>query len=198
MNKIKEILIGTNNEGKYNEICALLPKKIKKHSLSEFKIKSPKETGRSFKENSFIKASYFSKKTNLICLADDSGLEIDLLNNFPGIYSARWSGKKSNFDLAIKKVFKKMNKIKKNWDDKNKAKFVCCLTIFFPSGENFTSEGIVNGKICSQKKGKNGFGYDPIFIPNGYKKTFGQMDIELKMTIDHRFKAFRKIKNFFI
>ena len=113
MSKIKEILIGTNNVGKYKEICALLPKKIKKYSLNEFKIKSPKETGKSFKENSFIKASYFSKKTNLICLSDDSGLEIDLLNGAPGIYSSRWSGKKNNFDLAIKKTFKKMYKIKK-------------------------------------------------------------------------------------
>ena len=94
MRKIKEVLIGTNNPGKYKEICALLPKKIKKYSLNEFKILSPKETGKSFKENSLIKASYFSKKTNLICLSDDSGLEIDLLDGNPGIYSSRWGGKK--------------------------------------------------------------------------------------------------------
>ena len=105
MTKIKEILIGTNNKGKYREICNLLPKEIKKYSPKEFNISTPEETGASFKENSFIKASYFSKKTNLICLSDDSGLEIDLLKNEPGIYSSRWSGKKNNFDLAIKKVF---------------------------------------------------------------------------------------------
>ena len=92
MNKINEIIIGTNNQGKYKEICALLPNKIKKYSPKELGILSPKETGKSFKENSFIKASYFSKKTNLICLSDDSGLEIDLLNRQPGIYSARWGG----------------------------------------------------------------------------------------------------------
>jgi len=113
MKKIEEILIGTNNPGKYKEICTLLPKKTKKHSLNEFKILTPKETGKSFKENSFIKASYFSKKTNLICLSDDSGLEIDLLDGAPGIYSSRWSGKKNNFDLAIKKIFKEMDKKKK-------------------------------------------------------------------------------------
>ena len=107
MKKIKEILVGTNNEGKYKEICDLLPREVKKYSPKKFNLLSPEETGKSVKENSFIKAKYFSKKTNLICLSDDSGLEIDLLNNFPGIYSARWSGKKSNFDLAIKKVFKK-------------------------------------------------------------------------------------------
>ena len=198
MSKIKEILIGTNNVGKYKEICALLPKKIKKYSLNEFKIKSPKETGKSFKENSFIKASYFSKKTNLICLSDDSGLEIDLLNGAPGIYSSRWSGKKNNFDLAIKKTFKKMYKIKKNWNKQNKARFVCCLTIYWPDGKSFTRQGIVNGKISPQKKGTNGFGYDPIFVPNGYKKTFGEMNIKLKMAIDHRFRAFSKIKKYFI
>ena len=197
MKKIKEILIGTNNLGKYKEICSLLPKKIKKHSLNEFKILTPKETGKSFKENSFIKASYFSKKTNLICLSDDSGLEIDLLNGAPGIYSSRWSGKKKNFNLAIKKIFKEMNKKRKNWINVSNARFVCCITLFWPNGENFSSQGIINGKISPQKKGINGFGYDPIFIPNGYKKTFGEMDIKLKVSIDHRFKAFRKINSFF-
>jgi len=197
MKKIEEILIGTNNPGKYKEICTLLPKKTKKHSLNEFKILTPKETGKSFKENSFIKASYFSKKTNLICLSDDSGLEIDLLDGAPGIYSSRWSGKKNNFDLAIKKIFKKMDKKKKDWIKVNNARFVCCITLYWPNGKNFSSQGIINGKISPRKKGINGFGYDPIFIPNGYKKTFGEMDIKLKMSIDHRFKSFKKIKNFF-
>tara|TARA_B100000959_G_scaffold122910_1_gene129002 strand:- start:2946 stop:3542 length:597 start_codon:yes stop_codon:yes gene_type:complete len=197
MKKIEEILIGTNNPGKYKEICTLLPKKTKKHSLNEFKILTPKETGKSFKENSFIKASYFSKKTNLICLSDDSGLEIDLLDGAPGIYSSRWSGKKNNFDLAIKKIFKEMDKKKKDWIKVNNARFVCCITLYWPNGKNFSSQGIINGKISPLKKGINGFGYDPIFIPNGYKKTFGEMDIKLKMSIDHRFKSFKKIKFFF-
>ena len=105
MSKIEEIIIGTNNAGKSREICSLLPKKIKKYFPKEFNILSPKETGKSFEENSFIKASYFSKKTNLICLSDDSGLEIDLLKGRPGIYSARWGGINNDFDLAIKKVF---------------------------------------------------------------------------------------------
>ena len=98
MNKIKEILIGTNNVGKYKEISSLLPKKVKKYSLEEFNIKSPKETWKTFKKNSFIKASYFSKKTNLICLSDDSGLEIKILKGAPGVYSSRWGGRKSNFN----------------------------------------------------------------------------------------------------
>ena len=197
MEKIKEILIGTNNIGKYRELCDLLPKEVKKHSPSEFNILSPKENGKNFKENSIIKASYFSKKTNLICLADDSGLEIDILNKNPGIYSARWAGIKGNFDIAIKKVFSELKK-KINWKLNNKAKFICCLTLYWPSGKIYSSKGIISGKISVKKKGKKGFGYDPIFIPDGYKKTFGEMDPKLKMSIDHRYKAFKKIKNFFI
>ena len=197
MKKIKEILVGTNNIGKYKEICDLLPKEVIKYSPKEFKILTPEETGESFEENSFLKASYFSKKTNLICLSDDSGLEIDLLDGAPGIYSSRWSGKKNNFDLAIKKIFKEMDKKKKDWIKVNNARFVCCITLYWPNGKNFSSQGIINGKISPRKKGINGFGYDPIFIPNGYKKTFGEMDIKLKMSIDHRFKSFKKIKFFF-
>ena len=110
MNKINEVLVGTNNQGKYKEICDLLPNNVKKYSPEKFNILSPEETGSSFEENSLIKASYFSKKTNLICLSDDSGLEIELLNGEPGIYSARWSNEKNNFDTAIQKVFQKMEK----------------------------------------------------------------------------------------
>ena len=168
MKKIKEILIGTNNNGKYKELCDLLSKKIKKYSPKEFKISSPKEIGESFEENSMIKASYFSKKTNLVCLSDDSGLEIDLLNGNPGIYSSRWSGIKNNFDKAIQKVFKEMNKIKKDWKGKNAARFVCCMTLFWPDGTNYSSKGVVKGKISTKKSGNNGFGYDPIFIPDGF------------------------------
>ena len=198
MSKIKEILIGTNNKGKYREICNLLPNELKKYSPKKFNISSPRETGKSFEENSFIKASYFSKKTNLICLSDDSGLEIDLLNSEPGIYSSRWSGEKNNFDLAIKKIFEKMGNIKKDWKDDNIARFICCMTLFWPDGKNYSSKGVIKGKISTTKKGKNGFGYDPIFIPDGYNQTFGEMEFKLKISIDHRFKAFRKIRKFFI
>ena len=101
--KIKEIFIGSNNKGKLKEIADLLPKNLKIYSNLDFKIKSPRETGISFQENSLLKAKYFCKKTNKICLSDDSGIEIDILNKAPGIYSANWSGKKRDFNLAIKK-----------------------------------------------------------------------------------------------
>ena len=197
MKKIKEIIVGTNNNGKYKEICDLLPNEIKKYSPKEFKISSPKENGKSFAENSMIKASYFSKKTNLVCLSDDSGLEINFLNRAPGIYSSRWAGNKNNFDEAIQKVFKEMSKIKKDWKRKNAAKFICCMTLFWPDGLNYSNTGVVKGKIAAEKRGKNGFGYDPIFIPDGFDRTFGEMKPKLKMSIDHRFKAFIKMKKFF-
>ena len=106
MKKIFHLLIGTNNKGKLKEIKALLPKRIKIYSTSKFKIKSPRENGKTFEANSIIKSKYFSKKTNLPCLADDSGLEIDILNKAPGIYSSRWGGRNSNFKKAIKKVYR--------------------------------------------------------------------------------------------
>ena len=198
MDKIEEIIIGTNNQGKYKEICDLIPDKIKKYSPKKLDILSPEETGKSFKENSFIKASYFSKQANQICLSDDSGLEIDLLEGKPGIYSSRWAGIKNNFDLAIRKVFKEMSQVKKNWQSESNARFICCMTLYWPNGKNFFTEGSIKGKISNTKKGKNGFGYDPIFIPGGYEQTFGEMDPKLKMSIDHRFNAFLKLKKFFI
>ena len=197
MEKIKESIIGTNNDGKYREICDLLPKKIKKYSPKTYKISTPKETGKSFEENSILKASYFAKKTNLVCLSDDSGLEIDLLNGSPGIYSARWAGANNNFNQAIERVFSEMNKIKKNWQNEANAKFICCLSLFWPDGKSYSSKGLIKGKISSKKRGNRGFGYDPIFIPDGYNKTFGEMQPELKISIDHRFKAYLQIKNFF-
>ena len=197
MNKIKEILIGTNNIGKYREIYDLLPKKIKKYSPKDFKILTPKENGKSFEENSRIKASYFSKKTALLCLSDDSGLEIDLLKGAPGIYSSRWGGSENDFNLAIEKVFKKMSELKKNWENYNVARFVCCLTLFWPDGKNYSSTGIIKGKISSTKRGSKGFGYDPIFIPEGEDKTFAEMEPKIKMSMDHRFLAFSKMRNFF-
>ena len=196
--KITKILIGTNNIGKLKEIKDLLPKKISIFSPISFKIKSPKETGKSFKENSYLKAKYFSKKTGMICLSDDSGLEIDILNKKPGIYSARWGGKKNNFNIAIKKVFRKLYLIDKKWKKITiNARFICSLTIYWPNGKSVSKLGKVEGKISKIKKGNNGFGYDPIFIPKGKILTFGQMKPHLKYKIDHRFKAFKKIKKFF-
>ncbi len=199
MKKISKIFIGTNNIGKLREISNLIPKHIEIFSPKDFNnISSPKESGKTFIENSIIKAKFFSIKTNLICLADDSGLEIDILNGDPGIYSARWSGPKSNFDEAIDKVFFKLNEKDKKWKLKKiSARFVCALSIFWPEGKNVSVTGTVEGFINKKKQGKNGFGYDPIFRPLGSKRTFAEMELKKKYTMDHRFVAFQKIKKFF-
>ena len=197
MKKISKLLIGTNNNGKYKEIKDLLPKRIKTYSTSEFKLKSPKEDGLTFEENSIIKSKYFSKKTNLICLADDSGLEIDILNKEPGIYSARWGGKKGDFNKAIKKVYRELFKKDKNWKQKKiKARFICALSICYINEKIISVIGKVEGYISNDPRGKNGFGYDPIFIPKDKKKTFGEISSAQKYKIDHRSNAFKKIKKF--
>ena len=197
MKKISKLLIGTNNKGKYKEIKDLLPKYIKTHSTSEFKLKSPREDGLTFAENSIIKSKYFSKKTKLICLADDSGLEIDMLDKSPGIYSARWGGKKADFKKAINRVYRELSKKDKNWRYKRvKARFVCSLSICYLDKKIASVLGKVEGYISTNPKGKNGFGYDPIFIPKNKSKTFGEMSSFQKYKIDHRFDAFKKIKKF--
>tara|TARA_Y100000591_G_scaffold317203_1_gene326629 strand:+ start:712 stop:1314 length:603 start_codon:yes stop_codon:yes gene_type:complete len=195
--KIKKLLIGTNNKGKLKEIRGLLPKYIKTRSTIDYKIKSPRENGKTFKENSLIKSKFFSKKTNLYCLADDSGLEIDLLGKRPGIYSARWGGSDSNFNKAIKRVYRELDKKDKNWKLKNiKARFICALSICYLDKKITCVSGKVEGKISTKPKGKKGFGYDPIFIPLKSKKTFGEISSSKKYKIDHRFDAFKKIKKF--
>ena len=195
--KILEIFIGSNNQGKIKEIKRLLPKNIKVILPKYFKIKSPTENGTTFKKNSILKAKYFSKKTGKICIADDSGLEINKLNKLPGIYSARWGGKKKDFNLAIHKVFSELKKIDKNWSKKKiRARFVCALTVYWPNGKTVSRLGKVEGTISTSKKGHRGFGYDPIFIPLGKKLTFCQMASFQKYKIDHRMNAYKKIKKF--
>tara|TARA_B100000965_G_scaffold398435_1_gene416557 strand:- start:536 stop:1132 length:597 start_codon:yes stop_codon:yes gene_type:complete len=197
MKKILKLLIGTNNIGKYKEIKDLLPKHIKTYSTADFKLKSPKEDGLTFQENSLIKSRYFSRKTKLICLADDSGLEIDILNKNPGIYSARWGGKNGDFKKAIKKVYRELFKKDKNWQQKKiTARFICALSIYNFDKKIASVQGKVEGYISNEPKGRKGFGYDPIFIPKNKKKTFGEINLSQKYKIDHRFDAFKKIKKF--
>ena len=125
-------------------------------------------------------------------------MEIDILEGAPGIYSARWGGKKGNFIKAMNRVFKELDKKNKNWKTKKiKARFVCALTIYGPNQKTIKSIGKIEGHISPSIKGKNGFGYDPIFIPKGKKITFGEMKKSQKYKIDDRFKAFKKIKKFF-
>ena len=196
--KITKLLIGTNNKGKLKEIKDLLPNNLKIYSPQNFNIKSPTENGKTFEENSLIKARYFSKKSKMLSLSDDSGLEVDILEKNPGIYSARWGGKKGDFKKAMNRVFKELDKKDKNWKKKKiTARFVCALTVYDSNKKLISSIGKIEGSISPVMKGKNGFGYDPIFIPKGKKITFGEMKSSEKYKIDHRFKAFKIIKKLF-
>ena len=199
MKKINKIIVGTHNNGKFKEICDLLPKNIIKISPKDLNLLGPDEIGSTFEENSKIKAEYFAKKANLIAISDDSGLMIDLLSGAPGIYSSRWAGPTNDLNVAIEKVYNELKKIKFEWSKKKAvARFISCLTIHWPNGKFVSSTGIVEGRISEIKKGTNGFGYDPIFIPSGHKKTFGEFNPQEKLKIDHRSKAFLKISNLFI
>ena len=187
---MKKILIGTNNKGKFKEIAYLISKKHKKISPVSLKINSPKETGKSFESNSILKVNYFSKFVDYPVISDDSGLCIKALKNKPGIYSARLAKKK-------KRRFSKCNEIyfKKNGKKKNRrAVFVCSLSYKNIKGKIVTVVGKLEGNISNKILGKRGFGYDPIFIPLNKKITFGQMLKSKKIKMDHRYKAFQKLK----
>ena len=130
-------------------------------------------------------------------MADDSGLEIDFLGKNPGIYSARWGGKYGDFSKAIRRVYRELNKKDKKWKNKKvKARFICALSISYLNKKIACVMGKVEGSISHEPRGKNGFGYDPIFIPHNNNKTFGEMKSSRKYKLDHRFKAFKKIKKF--
>ena len=186
---MKKILIGTHNKGKFKEISYLISKKIKKVSPKKLKIKSPKETGKTFSANSELKVNYFSRFTNLPVISDDSGLCINALKGKPGIYSARWAKKYGSFPNAMRFILKKM-KNKRN----RSATFVCSLSLKYPKGKIFTVTGHIKGSISHKIIGTRGFGYDPIFIPLSKSITFGQMLKAQKIRIDHRYIAFRKMK----
>ena len=186
---MKKILIGTHNAGKFKEIAYLISKNYKKISPVSLKIKSPKETGKSFISNSKLKVRFFSKHVNYPVISDDSGLCIQALNNKPGIYSARLAKKHGGFAKAMKFILKKM-KNKKN----RKATFVCSLSYKRNDEKIVSVEGRLKGNISYKILGKKGFGYDPIFIPSRKTITFGQMLKSKKMKMDHRYIAFQKLK----
>ena len=186
---MKKILIGTHNKGKFKEISYLLSKKIKKVSPIKLKIKSPKETGKTFLINAKLKAKYFSRLTELPVISDDSGLCIKALREKPGIHSARWAKKYGSFSNAMKFILKKMKK-KKN----RSATFICSLSFKYPRGKMVTAIGKIKGLISYKMIGTKGFGYDPIFIPHKKSITFGQMPQFRKINMDHRYIAFKKLK----
>ena len=186
---MKKILIGTHNKGKFREIAYLLSKKYKKVSPVSLKIPSPKETSKSFSGNSKLKVNFFSKFVDFPVISDDSGLCIKSLKNKPGIYSARLAKKHGSFVKAMIFILKKM----KHKKDRS-AVFICSLSFKYPKKKLINVTGKIKGSIARSIRGKKGFGYDPIFIPNKYEKTFGQFSKIEKMKMDHRYEAFKKLK----
>ena len=186
---MKKILIGTHNKGKFREIAYLLSKKYKKVSPVSLKIPSPKETSKSFSGNSKLKVNFFSKFVDFPVISDDSGLCISSLKNKPGIYSARLAKRHGSFSKAMIFILKKM----KHKKDRS-AVFICSLSFKYPKKKPINVTGKIKGYIAKSIRGKKGFGYDPIFIPNKYEKTFGQFSKLKKMKMDHRYQAFKKLK----
>ncbi len=186
---MKKILIGTHNNGKFKELSYLISSKIKKISPKKLNIKSPKETGKTFSSNAILKAKYFSKFSNLPVISDDSGLCIKALKQRPGIYSARWAKRHGSFLKAMKFILRRMKK-----KNNRSATFVCSLSIIVPKKKIVVVTGKIKGSISKKIIGKNGFGYDPIFIPFSKNITFGQMSKLKKIRMDHRYIAFKKMK----
>lgn len=197
----KKILIATNNKGKFFEIESLLKTvNIEAIPTFQFNIEEPEETGKTFTENSLLKAKFYAQKTGLTALADDSGLCVEALNGKPGIHSARFAldektGEK-NFPLAFEKIFFELQEIGINSAKKPKAFFICNLTLFDPQTNfSISFEGRVDGTLIFPARGNKGFGFDPIFIKNGMDKTFGEIDAAEKDQISHRADAFKKLVN---
>ena len=194
----KKILIATGNRDKFKEISNFFSDtSIKIVDCFDLNLLEPEEYGDSFSHNSLIKAKYYGDKTNCISLADDSGLCVDVLNNMPGIYSARWAindGKK-DFNFAFNRIKKMLINMGINIkEDKISAYFVCALTIYNPDTQFYKIfEGKVEGYLNFDLGGIRGFGYDPIFVPHGCSKSFAQMSINEKDRISHRGNAFRDL-----
>ncbi len=187
-----KLVVASHNHGKMREIRELLaPYPIEVLGGGDFNLPEPAENADSFMGNAEIKACYFAERTGLPSLSDDSGLVIPALGGAPGIHSARWAGKEKDFAAAMRRIEKEL-KEKAGKAEGQSAHFICALSLCFPGGPVQNFEGRVDGALAFPPRGGQGFGYDPIFLPEGYHLTFGEMPPEEKHAISHRARAFRK------
>jgi XTP/dITP diphosphohydrolase len=187
----ERLVIASHNKGKVREMGELLaPCGIETISVAELGLPEPDETGTSFIENAKLKAVAAATASGMLALADDSGLEIKALGGAPGIHSALWGGPERDFNLAMAKVEDAMRK--RGASDMT-ANFTCALALAEPGGEAQAFEGKVFGKISFPPRGARGFGYDPIFMPDGFSETFGEMEPNLKNALSHRMRAFEQL-----
>ena len=186
-----KLVFATQNENKAKEIQSLLPEYFKIITLKDIRcFDEIPETSETLEGNSLLKASFISETYNLNCFADDTGLEIEALDNRPGVYSARYAGPEKSAAANINKVLLELEgKTARN------AQFRTIITLIL-NKSTFTFEGIVRGEIISEKRGENGFGYDPIFVPEGEVRTFAEMSLEEKNKHSHRARAFQKMIEF--
>lgn len=188
-----KIVFATGNKNKVREVHEILKEMdVTVLSLKDLNIDiNIEENGTTFEENSLIKARAISKLTGLPTLADDSGLCVDYLNGEPGIYSARYLGKDTDYTYKNNYIIEELTGIE---DNKRSARFVCVISLVLPDGREFTEKGVMEGRIACEIKGENGFGYDPIFYLPEYKKTSAELSREEKNKISHRGKALEKMK----
>ena len=192
----RQILVGTKNAGKIKELKHLLAElPVNLRNLNEFEnVVEPEETGATFMENAALKAVYYARETGLAALADDSGLEVEALNGAPGVYSARYAGETAS---DAEKISKLLEELENSGSENRSARFVCAIVLTDEKGEIiFQTEGVCGGKIARVPGGKNGFGYDPVFIPEGFDRTFGELSGEIKSRLSHRARAIEKIIRF--
>lgn len=189
--KIEKLVVASHNQGKIDEIKRMMaPFKVDVVSARELELPDVEETGTTFRENAALKANQLSEISGLPCLADDSGLCVDALGGKPGVYSARYAGPERDFDRAMEYLIEELrNSGSNDWS----AHFSCVLALKIPGRECRFFEGKVEGEIVSEKSGHNGFGFDPIFKPHGFDKTFANFTAEEKAKISHRGRAFEKL-----
>lgn len=193
---MREIVLATGNIGKQREFVELLEDlPIHILSLNDFPhVGEVEETGETFAENAELKAVTYAKETGKLCLADDSGLEVEALGNAPGVFSARYAGENASNEERISKLLTELKAVK---DAERRAGFVCVIVLASEKGEIlYRAKGICPGKIGFEPRGEKGFGYDPIFIPTGFDETFGELSSEIKHQISHRARATKQIKGF--
>lgn len=182
------LVLATHNKGKLEEVRALCaPYKISVVSAGELNLPEPEETGMTFEENALLKARAAAQASNLPALADDSGLCVEALDGAPGVYSARWAGAQKDFTFAMQRI---QTALKEKNIETSQAYFACVLALAFPDGKTKIFEGRVDGTLAFPPRGRKGFGYDPIFIPEGEIQTFAEMDLAMKQRMSHRARAF--------
>ncbi len=185
------LLFATHNQNKFKEVKSLIPSFIELLSLNDVKIETEvEETSDTIEGNALLKVRTIHHQTGMNCFADDSGLLVEALNGAPGVYSARYAGDQKNDDDNIQKLISDL------YDVTNRKAYFKTVIAIIIDGKEQLFEGIINGHIITEKRGNNGFGYDPIFMPDGYDKTFSEMNLATKNAISHRAIAFKKVINY--